>query len=856
MNTLTVNPADLARPDCLDDEMITEQWRLEEDMTQRGFEAYHRNLNAARIGGAEDATAYGAALMLHRVQAVSDGIKAFMEAANSGKAGKKHTAVRPLRDIGPDVAAFLALRAVLSSLTAPRTLQHMTTTIGGMVEDEIRLSTLRAEENKVFQKVKDGVKKRVGYDYKRVYAIRIAKEHSQHEAWTRIQRLHVGSKLLDIVIQTTGIVEVQHQKETPTKPVNYVVPTEATLQWIDRRNAAVSMLRPHFEPMVVPPRTWEGPWGGGYLSSHIPPLPMVKVRNKAYLEELEASPMTVPYEAINAIQNTAWQINAEVMEVMNRLWDESSTHAKLPPRFGLEMPEKPHDIDTNEHSRREWRIAATKVRQRNMKAKGSRIAINMNLGTANRYAKYERIYFPCQFDFRGRIYSVTTLSPQGSDFTKGLLRFADGKPLGDNGAFWLAYQGANLAGNDKVSLEDRVKWVHDNEAEIIASAIDPYACLGWCTEIGGVKIDSPWQFLAFCFEWKGYRTQGDSFVSRIPVAMDGSCSGIQHFSAMLRDPIGGAAVNLVPADKPRDVYGIVAEKVKVYLAEALTKGTEDALAHTDDGKAYVKEGTKTFAKQWSEFGVTRKVTKRSVMTLAYGSKEFGFRQQLMEDIVKPAMDEATDAKGVVDRIMFPFNDDGYRAAGFMAKAIWNAVSTTLVAAVDAMKWLQEAASLAAKEDLPVRWTTPVGFPVMQQYMDTKAHLIETALAGKLVKLTMYTDKANLSTAKMANGISPNFVHSCDAAHLMLTVARGAQGGLTNFAMVHDSFGTTAADVSMFFTAVREAFAEIYVGTDVLGAFRDEIMLILKQEHQDKMRPLPPAGDLDVALVKESRYCFA
>ncbi|MGJ7611369.1 MULTISPECIES: hypothetical protein [unclassified Variovorax] len=113
MNTPSVNPADLSRPDCLDDEMIAEQWRLEEDMTQRGFEAYHRNLNAARIGGAEDATAYGAALMLHRVQAVSDGIKAFMEAANSGKAGKKHTAVRPLRDIGPDVAAFLALRAVL-----------------------------------------------------------------------------------------------------------------------------------------------------------------------------------------------------------------------------------------------------------------------------------------------------------------------------------------------------------------------------------------------------------------------------------------------------------------------------------------------------------------------------------------------------------------------------------------------------------------------------------------------------------------------------------------------------------------------------------------------------------------------
>jgi integrase len=61
------------------------------------------------------------------------------------------------------------------------------------------------------------------------------------------------------------------------------------------------------------------------------------------------------------------------------------------------------------------------------------------------------------------------------------------------------------------------------------------------------------------------------------------------------------------------------------------------------------------------------------------------------------MDEATDAKGVVDRIMFPFNDDGYRAAGFMAKAIWNAVSTTLVAAVDEREMLNACYRLGLPE---------------------------------------------------------------------------------------------------------------------------------------------------------------
>ena len=825
-------------------------------MAQRGAEAFRRGIESAKAHGTEDQSAYGKTLLVHRVEALSAAVAAFLAEASSGKAGKRSLAAKALAGMEPDVVAYLTLTSVVSNLTQPRTYQHMTTTIGGMIEDEIRLRVVREDEKKAFKKIQMGVKKRIGYGYKRLYALRVAKELVEHTPWTRIERLHVGAKLLDLCIAATGIVEAVHVKTSQTGGAHQIQATVETLAWIDRRTEALALLRPSYEPMVVPPRPWEGAWGGGYLTSNIPPLPLVKVRNRAYLSELESADLSIPLEAINAIQNTPWQINAEVLAVMNTLWDESSTLAGLPPREGIEPPPKPHDIAENEVARKEWRIKATKVRQRNMSSKGRRIALNMNLGVANRYAGFERIYFPCQMDFRGRIYAVTTLSPQGSDATKGLIRFAEGKPLGENGAQWLAYQGANLAGNDKVSLEERVQWVLDNEDEIIASAIDPYACQGWCTALGGVNIDSPWQFLAFCYEWKGYREQGEAFVSRIPVAMDGSCSGIQHFSAMLRDPIGGAAVNLVPAERPQDVYGIVAKKVIRQLTEDAANGTEDALAHSKEGTAFVQEGTKTFARQWLEFGVTRKVTKRSVMTLAYGSKEFGFRQQLMEDILKPAVDSATSAEGVLDRDIFPFDGDGYRAAGYMAKAIWNAVSATLVAAVGAMKWLQEAASLAAKENLPVRWTTAVGFPVMQEYKDVKAHRVETILAGKLIKPLMYSDLAELSTKKMADGISPNFVHSCDAAHLMLTVARGVQEGITDYAMVHDSFGTTAADMDTFFDTVRAAFVEIYDGLDVLEQFRDEVLPILGQEARDQLKPLPPKGTLDVALTTESRYCFS
>lgn len=60
----------------------------------------------------------------------------------------------------------------------------------------------------------------------------------------------------------------------------------------------------------------------------------------------------------------------------------------------------------------------------------------------------------------------------------------------------------------------------------------------------------------------------------------------------------------------------------------------------------------------------------------------------MEDIIRPAKASGKD---------FLFDGDGYQAAQYMAKAIWVAVNKVLVKAGEAMRWLQTAASLAAKE---------------------------------------------------------------------------------------------------------------------------------------------------------------
>lgn len=836
---ITINP---------EDDLMSLQLSLEEGMTRRGAEKYLRDVTKAVQTSREESTAYGQTILSHRLQTLADAIEAWKQETAIGRAGNRATAFKKVRDVDSRLLAFLTLKGVLSGISSTRTVQFVAVQIGTTIEDELRYANIRENERKQYEKILIGAKKRTSGHYRHIYAVRQADRiEDGWERWVRTDRLHVGLKMLDLTMQSVGLVELTHQKLDREQSIKYVKALPETLEWIEQKNEVTQFLRPVYEPMVVIPKDWTTPFNGGYISSNIKPLKLVKTKNKAYLDELKNTDMPIVYEAVNTLQRTAWQINSQVLETMQTLWDNGSQLAGLPPREGLPLPVKPHDIDTSDEAKREYRIAAAKIHVQNLSLLGQRIGFNMALGIARRYEKFRKIYFPYQLDFRGRIYAVPHLNPQGSDYQKALLRFANGKPLGSEGWKWLAIHGANVAGFDKASFEDRVNWVQDNEDEILAIARDPYNHRGWCGAVGGVEIDKPWQFLAFCFEWQGFVEHGESFVSKLPVAMDGSCSGIQHFSAMLRDEVGGSAVNLVPRDLPADVYQLVANKVIEQVEQDVVSGTEDELKHTDEGVAYVKQGTKTIAAQWKEFGITRKVTKRSVMTLAYGSKEYGFKEQLMEDIIRPAKQSGK---------AFPFQGDGYQAAQYMAKAIWVAVNRVLVKAGEAMKWLQGAASLAASEELPVRWTTPVGFPVMQAYADLKPRRIDSALNGKIVQFTMYQDKDNLDRRKQSQGIAPNFVHSCDAAHMMLTVVRAKQAGIDSFAMIHDSFGTTAGDVEQLYHTVRESFVEMYGEIDVIESFRDEILQQLSEKNREKLEPLPARGDLDLTLVCQSRYCFA
>lgn len=71
-----------------------------------------------------------------------------------------------------------------------------------------------------------------------------------------------------------------------------------------------------------------------------------------------------------------------------------------------------------------------------------------------------------------------------------------------------------------------------------------------------------------------------------------------------------------------------------------------------------------------------------------------------------------------------------------------------------------------------------------------------------------------------------------------------------FAGVHDSFWTHAADVPQLNTILRDKFVELYTQPLL------ENLAAQFEEQGHKVPPVPPKGDLDIEVVKESPYFFS
>lgn len=378
-------------------------------------------------------------------------------------------------------------------------------------------------------------------------------------------------------------------------------------------------------------------------------------------------------------------------------------------------------------------------------------------------------------------------------------------PLTSSGERYFHFHGANVYGYDKLPLETKYERIKEHHHDIIRTVQDP----GRYRDFWG-NADKPWQFLAWCFEYERMHRLGKRFVSYLPIALDGSCNGLQHFSAMLRDPTGARATNLAPGRIPADIYEVVCEQV---IRKLECSGDYAARA-------------------WLEYGLTRKITKKPVMTLPYGST----RQNCTKSIMMAILDS-------------PVFTDHWKAALFLSPLVWDSIGETVVAARQAMDWLRHVATVLARNNEYMQWVTPVGFPVMHAVYEYETKCVDTIL-DRRVKLKCAIDTDTLSRHKQANGSSPNFVHSLDASHLVMTVNAAHDYGIKNMCVIHDSFGTHASNSEALSRITREQFVRMYTEHDPIQELYE------RYYHVDGIKPPPEKGSFDINEVLKSDYFFA
>lgn len=714
-----------------------------------------------------------------------------------------------LCSIGDEEAAALTARVVMHAAAEGMMLTATALRVADAMIDHIQLLSVRQRSVKALKThlLKQGRKSQTkrrrrnlrGF-YERMGADR---------TFTMKQRLRAGVKAIELFCDATGLFVI----DTTGFGKRRIRPTEAVHKWLEQQHARCELLSPIHLPMIVPPRRWVSPHRGGYITKH-PGNRLVKQANRKYHEQIRDVEMPAVYDAVNAVQSTPWRINTRLYEIVRSIWDGGGLLGGLPERDPQPVPVRPVTDDEEVIGR--WKREAMNIYDANNKQVAQRISMSQRLWIAEKFRDEEEIFFPHALDFRGRVYPIPVggPNPQGDDLSKALLEFARGEPITDQGAQWLAIHLANQFGQDKLPFEERVDWVFANEAMILDSARDPLdGERFWAT------ADNPFLALAACFEWLGYFENGGDWITHLPIHLDGSNSGLQHFSALLRDPVGGAAVNLVPQDRPADIYSDVAR-----LAQAKVDASDDENVRL-----------------WLDGKVTRKVAKRPTMTFTYSATRYGMLDQIYQTLRE------------IDRDGQHIDGDNYAASFAMSHVLWDSIRETVIAASAAMDWLRQAARVMTKAGKPIWWTTPAGLPVLQDYPNTRRDMIRVYHQNKEMRLIVHADDKGIDGRRQANAIAPNVIHSFDAAHLM-DVANRCHAQAIDLAVVHDSFGCLASRAYEMRGILRDSFADQY-SVDRLAELRDELLAQLPEEFHGQLPPLPPFGDLDIEAIRRSEYLF-
>ena len=732
--------------------------------------------------------------MKHGIVDLTKHINDFINKSKSGLAGRKATAVHIL-DKFPDIdiVSFIVFKVVLDGASHTRTVTNVALAIGGQLEDELMFSYFEKADNKLYKNLENHMKDTTHRKYRRMSVMQhYRKQGHVYKRLQKQEKLRLGLLMIDLMINKIGLIKLSNNGRSK----KYIQLTESAVEWINNQKLNKYIALPVYLPCVIKPRKWTNPYDGGYHSDKLANLKIVKTEDKKLLKKLEEQNPQHLYRAVNGLQDTGFIVNKKVLDVAMELYERGIEVGCMMSAEPEPLPPKPYDIATNEIARKQWRHEAAKIHDINAHNVAKRLQTLCILNTAEKYAD-TKFYHCYQADFRGRLYAVTGhFNPQGNDLAKALHLFAKGDELAFDNYGWYKLYGSKLAG-----LTGYFQASMEFDCKCSKIAQDPLEHIDlWATQ------EKPFQYLAFCFDYFKFLTSNrndESYISHLPVHLDGSNNAYQHIASLCKDNKLAKAVNLTPTtfidevwnyddSSKQDLYTEVLEQLMINFKSIFLANNQ-------------------LAKDWLREDINRSVIKKPILMIPYGGTDFGIVNYL-------------------ERLGWqePKTQEHYR---FLCKHIRLALNQVSPSCEYVMNYLKEKAVTS--------WVSPSGFYVQQEYKRQVGKRIETKLGTNRIQLKIKEDTDIPDKKKLRASISANYIHSLDAANVHLAISKSLKKGLKQFITVHDSFATTGADIDKFIKIVRESFVELYTKNDCP---------IYKE--------LPPIGDYDVTEVIKALYIFS
>lgn len=734
-----------------------------------------------------------------------------------------------LRIASPEVLVMAGLREVINGCASPEpvAMQQFLRSVGRIIETESMLVSMEQVSDTYTKRTVEYLDstgtKSVSHRY-RTFKRGAENMGINWEQWSSEERIGTARLLLTVLYETTGLFRWRTDAGQAEVSMYYLTASpELEKHFGEVQSAAKAVVK--YPPMLIPPMDWESYNEGGYLSEwfriHSPMcgIRFIKPEHKQWIiQGLGSTQAASVRKAMNKAQSVPYRVNQRILTILRTATAMRVGILGLPSFIEAPKPEFPlgEGWQKDEATAAEleqfnfWKTQMAAWYTSEVKRKGRHMGILGRINELVEYRNEERLYFPTFIDWRGRLYFRSNLNPQASDAVKGCLEFAEGKPLGKQGLKWLKVHVANCCGFDKHDTDTKEKWTDENW-ELISEFIN-----------NPLDVDAPEPDTAFTLLQAGLALQDalklddpTEYVCHIPVAMDATCSGLQHLSALTRDPVGAYYTNLINnnSDKKSDIYLRVADVARELLPQFIGDVVIDYF--------------------WKQNEITRSMAKNPVMTYVYGATLLRcidtIALALSDAGIEPIMEER--------KVLYSMT----ALATPVGKALRKGVEETVPEAAKIMKYLQKV--VRNHPEHCMQWVTPVGVPVVNWAEGTIVKRLAIRSMG-VESITMKTGSKTYCTRSASNGIVPNFVHSMDGSHLCMTINEFDGQCLP----IHDSFATHPSDVDAMHIALRSQFVAMY------SQYKIEELLDFNKVDTE-VYEVPDQGNFELESINNAPFCF-